>query len=123
MICPECGTEYRAGIVTCADCGIDLVEEIETPPSARLVSLTVTQDSGLIAALADHLEKAGVPYVIEAGTALPLLDDRLIDEPAPWSARVWVIDTLEDRARKILARILESAPAPHESSRPFPGVE
>ncbi len=123
MICPECETEYRAGVTVCADCGVDLVHELETPPSARLVNLTVTHDSSLVAALAELLEKAGVPYVIEAGTALPLLDDQLVEEPEPWSGRVWVLDSLESRARQILARVQSGEAHAPESSRPFPGVE
>ncbi len=123
MICPECETEYRAGVTVCADCGVDLVEELETPPSARLVNLVVTQDGTLVSALTDSLEKAGVPYIIEAGTALPMLDDRIVEEPEPWSARVWVLDTLESRARQVLARLQRDGAHGAESSRPFPGVE
>jgi hypothetical protein len=29
--CPRCGTEYRDGIRTCADCGVDLVRERPAP--------------------------------------------------------------------------------------------
>ncbi len=122
MICPECETEYRAGVTTCADCGVDLVEHLELAASARLVSLTVTHDGAIVSALTDTLEKAGVPYVVEAGTALPMLDDRLVEEPEPWSARVWVLDTFESRARQILSRLHAGEQEPH-GSRPFPGVE
>jgi hypothetical protein len=103
MICPECTTEYREGISVCADCGVELVEHIELPPSARLVSLTTTTDAALLASLADHLERADVPYVIEAGTALALLDDRPMEGPDPWAARVWVLDSLHEHAQEILA--------------------
>ncbi len=123
MICPECETEYRPGVLTCADCGVDLVEELQTRPSARLVNLVVTHDGTLVSALTDTLEKAGVPYVVEAGTALPMLDDQLVEEPEPWSARVWVLDTLESRAREILVRIRSGEDQEPRTSRPFPGVE
>lgn len=121
MICPECETEYRAGVTTCADCGVDLVDELETPVSARLVNLVVTHDGTLASALTETLEKAAVPYVIEAGTALPMLDDHLVEEPEPWSARVWVLDTFETRARQILARLHAGESESHGSTS-FPGV-
>ena len=31
MICPDCHSEYQEGIKKCADCGVDLVNEIPTP--------------------------------------------------------------------------------------------
>ncbi len=37
--CPKCGNEYRAGISTCADCGVALVEELEV----ERVLLSVSQ--------------------------------------------------------------------------------
>ncbi len=122
MICPECLTEYREGVDRCADCGEKLVDHIEETLSSQLVSLTMTTDAGLLSALADRLERAGVPYVIEAGTALPLLDDRPIDGPQPWNARVWVLDALHERAQEILERLQRGDASTTEMSGPFPGV-
>jgi hypothetical protein len=30
MFCPECKAEYRAGFTRCSDCGLDLVEQLDT---------------------------------------------------------------------------------------------
>jgi hypothetical protein len=34
MFCPECKAEYRAGFTRCSDCGLDLVEQLDTRRSA-----------------------------------------------------------------------------------------
>lgn len=36
MICPECKAEYRRGFTRCADCDVDLVEELRVKPSPWL---------------------------------------------------------------------------------------
>ena len=107
MICPSCGSEYREGFTHCADCDVDLVT---TLPRENLAPLVLETNSELVAELVDRLEKAGVPYAIEAGTALNLLDDpgAEVDEADDWCARVWVATAFEERARRILDQIREA---------------
>ena len=115
MFCPDCETEYREGIERCSDCGALLVESLEAPPPAdtQLMPLTEESSSDLVGELVDRLEKAGVPYVIQAGTALPLLD-RVIEgdfEPEPWNARIYVAaGEHEARAQRILEQVRDAAP-------------
>ena len=107
MFCPNCESEYREGITECRDCGVALVEELAGAEPARLVTLKITRSADLLSALLERLEKAAVPYVIEAGTALSLLEDG-DDEPElpePWLARVWVVSELKERADRILEQI------------------
>lgn len=59
--------------------------------------------------LVDRLEKNGIPYVIQAGTALQLLEDSAIDFgiPQPWEARVWVLGSRQKLATEIFERLLD----------------
>ena len=60
-----------------------------------------------MAELLDRLEKAAVPYVIEAGTALAMLGNETIvfGEPRPWEARVYVADAFGERALETLREV------------------
>jgi hypothetical protein len=93
VFCPKCRDEFREGIAACPDCGVDLVEELPAESPPRLSILETTRSPDRLAILLGHLENAQVPYVVEAGTALSLLDDESAPEPTvpePWEARVWV---------------------------------
>jgi len=109
MICPSCGSEYREGFTRCADCDVDLVESI-VAERENLAPLTLESSGELVAELTDRLEKAGVPYAIEAGTALNLLDDpgAEIEGPEDWAARVWVAKGFEERGERILDQIRDA---------------
>lgn len=110
MICPQCETEYRDGITLCADCDVALVNELA--PAAydeALAPLTDSIDPFTLGDLTDRLEKAGVPYIVEAGTALALLDhpERQMTAPDTWAARVWVASAFSERAQRIYDDIVE----------------
>ncbi len=116
MFCPNCQDEFRAGIAKCPDCDMDLVDELpgESPP--RLSILEVTSVPERLGFLLDQLEKAQVPYVTEAGTALSLLDKDLpeLSAPAEWEARVLVPGSLAARAAAVIAQ----AAAPSADGEP-----
>lgn len=101
MFCPQCETEYREGFTRCADCDEALVPELGV---ASLVPLTRETSPDLVAAVIESLENARVPYVIEAGTALRILDgeEESLDDPDPWGARIWVTVAKADEAVAIL---------------------
>ena len=109
MICPQCHDEYRDGIVRCADCDVALVPELRDEPEhlGNLLPLAEEKSPELVAELLDRLEKANVPYVIEAGTALAMLTSEEIafDEPQPWEARVYVAEAFRERASRILKEV------------------
>jgi hypothetical protein len=122
MFCPKCRDEFREGIRMCPDCGIDLVEEPpgESPP--RLSILETTRNADRLATLLDQLEDAQVPYVVEAGTALSLLDNEDAPElsaPDPWKARIWIPGSFGTRAAEAIAK----APAPQPVAEPVETFE
>jgi hypothetical protein len=111
MFCPVCETEYREGFSKCADCDVLLVSELgaddEEEVPASLKGLAHESSPELIADLLDRLERAGVPYVIQAGTALAVFEGErtTADHPLEWEARVWVIDEFEREAQRVLAEV------------------
>jgi hypothetical protein len=106
MFCPSCRTEYREGFTECSDCGVALVAELPPEELDRLVEglmpVFVTTDAEELGRIVERLEKAEVGYVIEAGTALALLDGRDDELPHEWTARLSVTDDMIDRARRIV---------------------
>jgi hypothetical protein len=65
MFCPNCRTEYRAGITICADCGAELVNEL--PPDHSDIAGPVTVlETGNLAVLElakSMLDEAGIRYI------------------------------------------------------------
>jgi hypothetical protein len=117
VICPSCGDEFREGIAVCPDCGVALVAELPPEAPPRLATLETTGDPDRLAVLLEKLETALVPYVVEAGTALSLIDDDSTPEPSapePWQARVWVPGRFTIRAAEAIA----VAPADASGSEP-----
>jgi len=111
MYCPQCESEFRDGITHCSDCDVALVAEIaeEQEHLGNLLPLVEEKSPDLVAELLDRLEKAEVPYAIEAGTALAMLrnDEIVLDRPDAWEARVWIPERFGERGLRILSEVDE----------------
>ena len=106
----------------CPDCGIDLVEDLPEQSPPRLSILETTRDADRLAILLEQLENAQVPYVVEAGTALSLLDDESgpeLSAPDPWQARLWIPGSFGARAAEAIAE----APASETRAEPIETAE
>lgn len=65
MFCPQCRTEYVAGVTTCADCGVPLVDTLPAEPdhSGEGFALVLsTYNAGDLAVIDSILEGTGIPY-------------------------------------------------------------
>src|SRR5919106_4552607 len=97
MYCPQCKSEYREGITACAECQVPLVEsipeedeEFDDEDSGIKVLLETTHPTDLDSLIV-QLEERGIPYVLQSGTALPILEGRLTATlPEDWRAVVIV---------------------------------
>jgi hypothetical protein len=109
MICPICETEYASETEKCPDCGCDLVEELpEDSERLALELLLETRHRELLGDLTGRLEEAGIPYVVQSGTALPLFDGEGLpggSDPAPWQARVLVVSAGFAEAGRMLGEV------------------
>ena len=120
MYCPQCRSEYREGFLMCAECQVELVPSLAGVHEAareELVPLLETPLPALLGELVDRLEAAGIPYAIQAGTALTLLEGahavgRM--EPDPWRGIVWVPGGFLDSGRELVAQIRREAAAGRE---------
>lgn len=108
-VCPRCGTEYREGFLTCSDCNVPLVRRLDSDAGDHLVPLAREGSFEFVAELLDRLEKENIPYVIEAGTGLQLLDGEVTRpaRPQPWEARVWVAESAQDAGNSVLSNLTE----------------
>lgn len=66
--CPNCKTEYQAGVKTCADCGAALVdalpkeEDLPFSPTDEGVFLAAANESADVLAIEGRLRSEGIPF-------------------------------------------------------------
>lgn len=66
MYCPECGSEYREGFFTCADCEVPLTEAPPPEPvhpDFQLVTVFEGTDPAAVALAESLLRQEEIPYV------------------------------------------------------------
>jgi hypothetical protein len=104
--CPQCRFEYRAGVKTCPECKVDLVEQLPGRPApseqpySEVYMVSERMEADLIASLFDD---NGIDFLIRDLRVFPVLPDfgrraRL---------RVAVAAGAEEQARKLLREARE----------------
>ncbi len=78
MFCPNCRTEYVAGITRCKDCDVELVDEL-APPSVEqaqwrdLETVLESADPARIAVIRSLLEAEQIPCIEQNGLSQDLI--------------------------------------------------
>jgi hypothetical protein len=101
MICPNCKCEYIRGVTHCADCGVALVDALDSETAyslenSGLVAVWAGNDPVECATVKDALTKAEIPFVDRRP------DDYIILRSMHPNTEIHVRITDEERARKIL---------------------
>lgn len=70
MICPKCKAEYRKGFYKCADCDVNLLEELPSESTPELifanpVEVYSTYQQGEIAFIKSILKGEGIPFFFQ----------------------------------------------------------
>jgi hypothetical protein len=101
MFCPTCKCEYLPGVKECLDCGVALVDSLDSSPANHpkdggLVSIWAGDDPGECAAVKETLQKGGIPFTDQAASGYFIFPSlRLRNE-------IWVASSDEERAETVL---------------------
>jgi hypothetical protein len=101
MFCPNCKCEYITGVKECADCGVALVDALDSskPDTHRgggLVSIWEGDDPGEFAEVKDALEKAGIPFTDQSSSGYFIFPSLRL------KSEIWVSSLDQERAEKIV---------------------
>jgi hypothetical protein len=106
MFCPRCKAEYRSGYRRCADCDVDLVDELPPTQGEESAQTTHLNDPRTIwigdsatdcVSECQTLKEAGIPYEVSQ-----LVKDRRQGMQVIWSYELAVSQVDEPRAKELL---------------------
>jgi hypothetical protein len=78
MFCPECGTEYQAGVTSCKDCEVALVAALPPEPAdpewVDLVTVLRSNDESQLTVAKSLLEAEGIRCLLKGSGAQGIVD-------------------------------------------------
>lgn len=104
MFCPNCKCEYIRGVTQCNDCGVALVDALDSPESnsaddVRIVSIWQGKDPVECEQAGKALESAGIAFAVQdADSSFSFL-------PTDPTLGIWVSREDQEKARKVLLDI------------------
>jgi hypothetical protein len=105
MFCPQCKAEYRSGFTHCADCDVDLVENLSEPnhdsttdlPDDSLTEVWLGENETECVSICERLKEAQIPFKVKQG-------HHLIFKRLDSSFRIGVPPAFYDRAEEIIGK-------------------
>lgn len=119
MICPKCGSEYREGFFRCADCEVDLVQDIESLDEVaptELVTVLETKDSSFLGELVIRIEDENIPYLVQSGTVFS--QEVILEQDRPvWRAVLLVPENYVGKIHSLMIELKAEAARSSEQSK------
>lgn len=113
MFCPECGAEYRDGIVQCADCDVTLTPsppEPAFPDDEPTVGVFRSADASLLPVIKSLLTAEGIPFSVqgdEASGLFPFGAGGIMPDSIRMGAVIRVPESRAEEARALLESNVE----------------
>jgi hypothetical protein len=101
MICPNCKCEYIRGVTQCPECDVPLVDALPASDGpflddSPIVPIWRGNDAAEFERLEEALDSAGIPFTA------PAAKSSFSFMPTEPSMEVWVAETNQEKARKLL---------------------
>lgn len=111
MICPKCESEYREGFYRCADCDVELVQDLETMAEetpTELVTVLETKDSSFLGELVLRIEDQNIPYLVQSGTVFS--QEVILERDRPvWRGVLLVPEKYVEKIHSLMIELKDAA--------------